>query len=74
MTRISMAIFIVLLSAFQAKLKAEENFRLNFEKYILPNGLEVVLHPDKSDPIVAIAIQYHVQQGGSRQNRICPPV
>ena len=65
MIRITMAIFIVLLTTLQAKLKAEENFSLNFEKYILPNGLEVVLHPDQSDPVVAIAIQYHV--GSSRE-------
>ena len=27
---------------------------------MLENGLEVVLHEDKSDPIVSVAIQYHV--------------
>ena len=31
-----------------------------YEKYVLENGLEVVLHEDKSDPIVSVAIQYHV--------------
>ena len=30
------------------------------EKDVLENGLEVVLHEDKSDPIVSVAIQYHV--------------
>lgn len=42
---------------------AEEKFSIKFEKYMLPNGLEVVLHHDKSDPIVAIALQYHVGSG-----------
>ena len=32
----------------------------SYEKYVLENGLEVVLHEDKSDPIVSVAIQYHV--------------
>jgi len=36
-----------------------------FEKYTLPNGLTVVLNVDKSDPIVSIAIYYHV--GSSRE-------
>lgn len=44
---------------------AEEKFSIKFEKYTLANGLDVVLHHDKSDPIVAIALQYHV--GSSRE-------
>lgn len=35
------------------------------EKYTLKNGLTVVLHQDKSDPIAAVAIYYHV--GSSRE-------
>ncbi|MDH6358381.1 pitrilysin family protein [Parabacteroides sp. PF5-9] len=42
-----------------------KNFSLPFEKYTLTNGLEVVLHQDHSDPIVAVAIQYHV--GSNRE-------
>jgi zinc protease len=33
---------------------------LAFEKYVLPNGLEVVLHEDKRTPIVAVNVWYHV--------------
>lgn len=46
-------------------LHAEEKFAVNYEKFTLGNGLEVVFHPDKSDPVVAIAIQYHV--GSNRE-------
>jgi zinc protease len=35
------------------------------EKYTLPNGLTVVLNVDKSDPIVAQVVYYHV--GSSRE-------
>ena len=35
-------------------------FKIDYEKYQLDNGLTVILHEDKSDPIVGIAIQYHV--------------
>ena len=38
---------------------------LEYEKYTLPNGLEVVLHEDRSDPVVSVAIQYHV--GSNRE-------
>jgi zinc protease len=39
--------------------------RLPFEKFVLDNGLEVVLHQDHSDPIVAVAMLYHV--GSARE-------
>jgi zinc protease len=35
------------------------------EKYTLANGLQVILHEDKSDPIVAVAVLYHV--GSNRE-------
>ncbi len=38
---------------------------LDFQKYQLDNGLDVILHQDKSDPIVSLAIQYGV--GSNRE-------
>ena len=43
----------------------DKTFKIDYEKYKLPNGLEVILHKDKSDPIVSVAIQYHV--GSNRE-------
>ena len=43
--------------------------KLNYEKYVLGNGLEVVLHQDLSDPIVAVAIQYHVGSGREKPGK-----
>ena len=40
-------------------------FNLPYEKFTLDNGLEVVLHEDHSDPIVAVATLMHV--GSSRE-------
>src|SRR4051812_47764208 len=31
-----------------------------FEKYLLPNGLTVLLHADRSLPLVAVNVWYHV--------------
>ncbi|WP_444995321.1 M16 family metallopeptidase [Aliikangiella sp. IMCC44359] len=45
--------------------KQKESSRLAIEKYQLANGLDVVLHQDKSDPVVAVAIVYHV--GSNRE-------
>jgi len=44
---------------------SREALSIGFEKYTLNNGLDVVLHQDTSDPIVALAIQYHV--GSNRE-------
>ena len=39
--------------------------RIDYNKYKLDNGLQVILHEDRSDPIVAVAIVYHV--GSNRE-------
>jgi zinc protease len=36
-----------------------------YEKYVLPNGLTVVIHEDHSDPIVHVDVTYHV--GSARE-------
>jgi len=38
---------------------------LDYERYQLPNGLDVVLHVDRSDPIAAVAMTFHV--GSARE-------
>lgn len=43
----------------------ETEFKLDYEKFKLDNGLEVILHVDKSDPIVAVATVMHV--GSNRE-------
>ena len=45
--------------------KAQQLTEVQFEKYTLANGLDVVLHVDRSDPIVAIDLAVHV--GSSRE-------
>ncbi len=37
--------------------------RITFKKYTLPNGLEVILHQDKTVPLVAVDVWYHVGSG-----------
>ncbi|HPH86669.1 MAG TPA: pitrilysin family protein, partial [Ferruginibacter sp.] len=36
-----------------------------YEKYVMPNGLTVILHEDHSDPIVHVDVTYHV--GSARE-------
>lgn len=55
----------------EEKVAPEESARLSveFEKYELANGLDVVLHQDKSDPIVSLAIQYGVGSNREKTGR-----
>jgi zinc protease len=38
---------------------------VEYEKYELPNGLDVILHVDRSDPVAAVAMTFHV--GSARE-------
>ncbi len=54
----------------QAKLiekvqKKPDGINIPFEKHILPNGLQVVIHEDHSDPICHVDVTYHV--GSARE-------
>ena len=44
-------------------------FAVDYEKYTLENGLDVVLHVDRSDPIVAVAVTYHVGSARERPGK-----
>ena len=45
-------------------LKANGNdITIPYKKYTLDNGLTVVLHQDKSDPLVHVDVTYHVGSG-----------
>lgn len=55
------------ISDTEAQTRGAGDFSVDFTKYKLDNGLEVVLHPDHSDPVVSVAILYHV--GSSREKQ-----
>lgn len=40
-------------------------FEIDFEKFTLDNGLQVILHIDRSDPVVAVSLTSHV--GSARE-------
>ena len=42
---------------------------VTFEKYVLPNGLQVILHEDHSTPIVTVNVWYHVGAKNERPGR-----
>ncbi|GAB5400226.1 MAG: pitrilysin family protein [Aureisphaera sp.] len=67
----SLALSLFLISCGTKESSPEESSKLSieFEKYELENGLDVVLHQDKSDPIVSLAIQYGVGSNREKTGR-----
>ena len=70
MNRCFKQLFVVtmLLFAFACSNSAQKQ-ALPYESYTLDNGLKVVLHQDLSDPIISLAIQYHVGSGREKPGR-----
>ena len=43
--------------------------KIDFVEYDLDNGLHVILHEDKSTPIVAVSVMYHVGSKNEKPDR-----
>jgi zinc protease len=56
---------IILIGAACSKAPQTDKLKISYEKYVMPNGLQVILHTDNSDPMISYAIMYHV--GSSRE-------
>lgn len=44
-------------------------FKVDYEKFTLSNGLEVIFHIDRSDPVVAVALTAHVGSAREKTGR-----
>ncbi|HEY0305742.1 MAG TPA: pitrilysin family protein [Longimicrobiales bacterium] len=55
--------------ALCATAQAQSIPKLQFEKYTLPNGLQVILHEDHSVPLVSVNVWYHVGSGDEDPGR-----
>ena len=65
MTTRRMLALVALLATACATDSGGADFAIDFERYELANGLEVILHVDDSDPLAAVAMTFHV--GSARE-------
>jgi zinc protease len=65
MCRVRNTLLLISLLTFGCGPSSGPGFSVDFEKYELENGLDVVLHIDRSDPLAAVAMTFHV--GSSRE-------
>ncbi|MFL5786896.1 MAG: M16 family metallopeptidase [Flavisolibacter sp.] len=66
----SFMLLIIITAAGQAKLvekvtRKGDELVIPYEKYVLPNGLTLIVHEDHSDPVVHVDVTYHV--GSARE-------
>lgn len=47
-------------AATQAGELALPSVSIDFEKFVLPNGLTLIVHEDHKAPVVAVSVWYHV--------------
>ncbi|MEX2479070.1 MAG: pitrilysin family protein [Gracilimonas sp.] len=47
----------------------QTEFSVDYEKFTLDNGLEVILHKDDSDPVTAVALTFHVGSAREKEGR-----
>ena len=45
------------------------SFKIPYEKFTLANGLQVIFHVDKSDPVVAVSLTAHVGSAREKEGR-----
>jgi zinc protease len=48
---------------------AKEQVQITIEQYQLPNGLTVILHEDRSAPVAAVMVMYHVGSKNEKPKR-----
>ena len=63
-------IFLISLLLFSScDTQNQPDFSVEYEKFTLDNGLEVIFHKDYSDPVVALALTFHVGSARELQGR-----
>jgi zinc protease len=65
LTGITFILAIVIAFSSCNKTPQKDKLSIPYEKYVMPNGMQVILHADHSDPMISYAIMYHV--GSSRE-------
>lgn len=65
---VSASIVVLLVSALVSGQNAA-SFKVQYEKFTLPNGLDVIFHIDRSDPVVAVSLTAHVGSAREKPGR-----
>lgn len=62
-------IFVILFAVILTITAFSQERKVDFVEYTLDNGIHVILHEDKSTPIVAVSVLYHVGSKNEKADR-----
>ena len=63
------AMLLTALPPYRLTAQGAPALRVPYETFTLPNGLQVIVHEDRSVPVVAVNTWYHVGSGDGHQGR-----
>ena len=61
---VGICLFVSVISA-----QTPTSLKVDYEKFTLPNGLNVIFHIDRSDPVVAVSLTAHVGSAREKAGR-----
>jgi zinc protease len=67
--KILSALFVVSIVSSFALGQQTAPLKIQYEKFTLPNGLDVIFHVDRSDPVVAVSLTAHVGSAREKAGR-----
>lgn len=59
----------ILLLSTSCSSSRQTDFTVDYEKFTLDNGLEVIFHKDDSDPVAAVALTFHVGSAREKEGK-----
>lgn len=67
---LALLVLFTITSCQQNEVKeTDPEFKVEYEKFTLDNGLQVILHVDRSDPVAAVALTAHVGSAREKTGR-----
>ena len=64
-----LSFIVCLVATCFADAQQAASFKIPYEKFTLPNGLQVIFHIDRSDPVVAVSLTAHVGSAREKEGR-----
>jgi zinc protease len=66
---ITLCVLLSIVSISAQKAAPKTSFKIEYQKFVLPNGLQVIFHIDRSDPVVAVNLTAHVGSAREKAGR-----
>lgn len=66
---VALCLILSIISVSAQKVAPKATLKVDYQKFTLPNGLQVIFHIDRSDPVVAVNLTAHVGSAREKAGR-----